>query len=129
MLKTLATYAIISLALGAGTAIATDNLVQRSYGTVQSCLERREFTALSVDCENKVISDKGWPFATSETYANGKTRVITADSSGWCIGGCSVVSVGGQFMYNVLLLSAAYGVILATVFCIRHYINRKSSIA
>ncbi len=101
---------LIAVGFGLGSAALTNEFVTRpalnSYWT--DCSNTVNDGAVQRVCAKKLVSTRGWPFPSVDVYSDGSTSTTRTDTAGYCIGGCNTTSIGGQFMYNALLLTILY---------------------
>lgn len=110
---------LLALGLGFISAIITNSFIRRPHPNYGYCIQIQEQNP-RLDCSQKATESRGWPFPTKFIVKNGAEKTIQTDTSGYCIGGCGLASIGGQFTYNALLLSLVYFAMIALVIKIRH---------
>lgn len=101
---------LIASVLGFVSAVITNSFVSRSESDYSQCLQVLQNT--QHDCTDKAVKSSGWPFPSKYTTYDGTEINIQTDTYGYCIGGCGIKSIGGQFIYNAIILSIAYLVLI-----------------
>ena len=110
--------ALFALCFGFISAVMTNSFIRRPEPDYNYCLRSQDQNP-ELDCSQKATESTGWPFPSKLILNNGVEKNIKTDTSGYCIGGCGMTSIGDQFTYNGLLMSLVYFCIFAVVVKVR----------
>ena len=92
--------AVIAFAAGCLLALTTNEFITRPSESTYCP------SSVSMDCANPITGSSGWPFPSSDVYANGQKQFISADFCvTYCKGGQGWWLSDQQILYNALILS------------------------